>query len=96
MRYLLFFAIYVGLVAYCVTDVVNHKDTAPYGVHRILWIVIIVVVPFLGAATWLFLKFRDFGPRPAARGPVAPDDDPAYLSWLRDQERRRRRRDGKN
>jgi len=95
MRYLFLFAIYVGLVAYTITDILNRGEKEPYGIHRILWMVIVVVIPFLGAAAWLFLKFRDRGTRPGTRGPIAPDDDPAYLSWLRDQERRRRRRDGK-
>lgn len=93
MRYLVLAAVYVALVAYCVTDVLNHDDRAPYGLHRILWITIIVVVPFLGAAVWLYLRFRSRGAR-GRPGPVAPDDDPDYLRWLKDQERLRKRRDG--
>ena len=93
MRYLLFMAIYIGLVAYCITDVLNHRDEEPYGIHRILWIALIILVPYIGAAAWLLMKFRSRGTRPRAE-PIAPDHDPDYLRWLKDQERRRKRRDG--
>jgi hypothetical protein len=87
MRYLLLMALYIALVAYCITDVLNHPDEEPYGLHRLLWIALIVLIPYIGAAAWLLMKFRRRGQaRPRT---VAPDDDPDYLRWLREQQRRR-------
>lgn len=92
MRYVLFILGYVALVAWCITDALQHPDESPYGIPRIGWVIIILLFPYIGAAAWLILKFRSRPAGPARpRRPVAPDDDPEYLNWLRDQERRRRR-----
>ncbi len=91
MRYLVPVGVYIALVAYCVTDVLNHDDRYPFGVHKALWIVIIVLFPYAGAIAWLIVKLRGRGGRGARREPRPPDDDPDYMRWLREQERRRRR-----
>lgn len=90
MRYLLLTALYVALVAYCITDVLNHRDQEPHGLHRIAWIIIILLFPYIGAAAWLLMKFRSGGGKIGRRPQVAPDDDPEYLNWLREQQRRKR------
>ncbi|WNM24193.1 PLD nuclease N-terminal domain-containing protein [Demequina capsici] len=102
MRALIYLA-YIGLVVYCLADAIQHPDSHPYRLPKWAWIVIILVFPLVGAGAWLLLKFtydggqgdgaRRDGHGPGGRGtsgPVAPDDDPDYLRWLRDQERRRR------
>ena len=95
MRYLFFMGLYVVLVAFCITDVLNHRDAEPYGMHKFLWIVLIVLVPYIGAATWIIIKLRSGGTRPKPMTPRAPDDDPEYLNWLAEQERRRKGRGAK-
>ncbi|MDN4471390.1 PLD nuclease N-terminal domain-containing protein [Demequina zhanjiangensis] len=95
MRVILFLA-YIALVVYCLADAIQHPDSEPYRLPRWAWIVIILLFPYIGAGTWLFLKFVNGGSsarRPAPRA-VAPDDDPEYLIWLREQERRRRLEEG--
>lgn len=92
MRYLALLALYVAVTAYCVTEVVNFRDKHPHGLPKALWIAVIVLVPYLGAAAWILMGFRRRGGRPVR--PASPDDDPEYLRYLRDQERLRRRRDG--
>jgi hypothetical protein len=89
MRYLPIL-VYVALAVYCVTDAVQHPQRNPYGLPKWAWVLIIVVFPYIGAITWLVLKFTrgDGGQRSQ---PLAPDDDPEYLRWLREQERRRKR-----
>lgn len=91
LRALLFVA-YVAIVVYCIADVLQSEDEQPHGLPRWAWVVIILLFPILGGATWLVMKFmRGNGQRPHGRQ-VAPDDDPEYLNWLREQERRRRQR----
>lgn len=91
MRYVLFVIAYVALVAWCITDVLQHPSDSPHGLPRYLWVLIIVIAPYVGAAAWLLLKLKGRGPAPESGGrQVPPDDDPEYLRWLREQERRRR------
>lgn len=90
MRNLILMALYVVLVAYCVTDVRNHPDRQPFGLHKFAWILLIVLLPYLGAAAWIIVKLRAGGTGPRPTGPGAPDDDPEYLNWVAQQQRRRR------
>ena len=96
MSRLLPFLLYVALSVYCIADAVQHPEPQPYGLPRWAWVLIIIFFPFVGAGAWLYFKFArgTGGGRQRQRGPVAPDDDPEYLAWLRDQERRRRRSEG--
>ena len=94
MRYVYLIGLYVLLVAFTVTDALNHPDRSPYGLHKIMWVIVIVLVPYIGAIAWLLFKFREGGSRSAGHTTVAPDDDPEYLSWLAQQERRRKQQGG--
>jgi len=89
MRTALFTLAYVGLAAYCISDALQHRDHEPFGLPKVLWVIIILLFPYLGAAAWLMLVFRTRQATPPRRD-VAPDDDPEYLTWLREQERRRK------
>ncbi|MFI2754436.1 PLD nuclease N-terminal domain-containing protein [Cellulomonas sp. P22] len=91
----------VGLIVYTIIDVLRSDESERFGVHRILWLVFIVVLPVIGSLAWLVLRRlarsasrRGGGaPRPrTASGPVAPDDDPEFL-WRLEQQRRRAERD---
>ncbi|WP_062200554.1 PLD nuclease N-terminal domain-containing protein [Demequina salsinemoris] len=96
MRYLPYLAA-LALAVYCVVDIAQHADPRPYRVPKWAWYLIVVLVPFLGAAAWFFMRFVDpFEDTPRSRndGPIAPDDDPDYLRWLEQQERRRKREKG--
>lgn len=89
LRALLIMA-YVAVTVYCIADVRQSDDPHPYGLPRWAWILMFILFPFLGAGTWLVFKYtRRDGQRGRAHQ-VAPDDDPEYLTWLREQERRRR------
>ena len=92
---LLPFVLYVALAAYCISDALQHPDQHPHSLPKWAWVLIILLFPYIGAAAWLFLKFSNGGGSRRQPEPLAPDDDPEYLAWLRDQERRRRGREGR-
>lgn len=85
--------LYLGLVIYALADALQRPEKDPYGVPKWGWVLVIVLLPFLGALGWIVLSRTR--PDSAGQGrphPIAPDDDPEYLSWLREQSRRRRQR----
>lgn len=81
---------YVAITVYCIADVRQSEAHHPYGVPRWAWILIFILFPFLGAGTWLVLRFTRRDGQHGRSRQVAPDDDPEYLLWLREQQRRRR------
>jgi uncharacterized SAM-binding protein YcdF (DUF218 family) len=89
---LLPFIIYVVLVAYSLADMLQRPEDSPYSLPKWAWVLIILLFPYIGAAAWLFLKFtnRNSGPSQREQRGMGPDDDPDYLMWLREQERRRK------
>lgn len=85
--------VYLGLVIYALADSLQRPEKEPYGIPKWGWTLIIILLPYLGALGWIILSRTrpDSGGRPRTE-PRAPDDDPEYLAWLREQTRRRRRR----
>ena len=95
MRYVALLVVYVGVTAYCLSDVLSKRENDVYGLPKLVWVAVILLFPYVGAAAYLVMKFRNRpGPTPD-RGPrqVPPDEDPEFLSWLKEQERRRKERD---
>ncbi len=96
MRYLLPMLLYIGLTAYVIADIAQHRDEEPYRLPKVLWVLIVLFAPYVGALAWLFARWSNPKPPPRSgnyRTPN-PDDDPAFKVWLNEQERRRKRRDG--
>lgn len=100
LRYLPLFVV-LGLLIYCVIDVITTDRRLLRAPGKAGWL-LIVLIPVIGAILWLvFGKPRRPGPdalgRPRGRV-VAPDDDPQFLRELdrkawqarRDAERNRR------
>lgn len=93
MLRLLLILLYIAPAVYCVADAVQQPEAKPFGLPKWTWVLIIVLLPVIGAAAWLYLKWaKGSGGKPELREPRAPDDDPEYLNWLRDQTRHRRKR----
>lgn len=91
MRYLVLILLYVALTTYCIVDVLRHPRNNPHGLHKVVWVFVLLFFPVVPDLVWLYLKWRSGGEaKPLPRRPVAPDDDPEYLRWLSEQERRRR------
>jgi len=53
--------------------------------NRLFWVVLILLLPVVGAILWLALG-RERRDRSGQRRTIAPDDDPAFLKNLRRDE----------
>jgi len=92
------FLVELVLLVYCVLNVVLTPDSEVRNLPKLVWLVLVVVLPLAGGIAWL-VAGRPVGPRSGARpvgGParttpragrpgaaMAPDDDEAFLSGLR-------------
>lgn len=92
MRYLLPMVLYLGLTAYVIADIAQHRDEEPYRLPKVLWVLIVLFAPYVGALAWLVARWRNPAPGRPAGGYRAPnpDDDPAFKVWMNEQERRRK------
>lgn len=82
----------VALLVYGIVDLIVTSDARIRRLNRVLWAVIIVLVPIIGPIAWLTLGKAPVG----TDAPVAPDDlEPPSptTSWLSDEESDRRIRD---
>ena len=80
----------VGFALYCVIDLVRSPDDEVRGLPRLVWLVLMVVLPVVGGVAWL-VAGRPRAPRPPGSvGPrtvgsprvLGPDDDPDFLRGL--------------
>ena len=104
LRFLLY-AVPVVVTLYGLIDCILIPAALARSLPKWVWLIVIVLVPFLGAVAWLITgrPSRDevaagasATGRTASRrsvGPVAPDDDPTFLRKLADDEWTRKMRD---
>ncbi|MBO3083476.1 PLDc N-terminal domain-containing protein [Cellulomonas fengjieae] len=83
----------IGVTIYCVIDVLRSSAAERLGVHKGLWVLLVLVVPVLGPLAWLGVRWSrrsSGGPTQAPnRGrTTGPDDDPDFLSRLDEEHRR--------
>lgn len=88
----------IALTVFALADCVQTKDDKVRGVPKWAWIVLIVLLPWVGPITWLFVgRERTWGSGgsrgagPQRGGPLAPDEDPDFLRQLDEDIRRERR-----
>lgn len=85
------FVLPVGLAVWAMVDVLQTPEEKLQGMPKVLWVLLILIVPLIGPLVYLFAgKVRGGGRNPATRGgagpagrSLAPDDDPAFLEKLR-------------
>ena len=72
------------IFVYGLVDVIRTDARLTRGISKPAWIVVMIVLPVLGAILWLLIgKPRGTPPqRQAQRHPTAPDDDPDFLRNL--------------
>jgi hypothetical protein len=77
----------LAMTIYAVIDAIQTEDTRVQHLPKIIWILLILLFPWVGAIAWFFTG-RQRGPqsgrqrpnRPSA--PRGPDDDPDFLRNL--------------
>lgn len=99
MRYLVPMIIYLGLTAYVIADIAQHRDEEPFRMPKVLWVLIVLFAPYVGAGAWILAKWMNRGGTGGGqqfRAPSSPDDDPNFRVWLAEQERRKRQQGGRD
>ncbi|MDR2348050.1 MAG: PLDc N-terminal domain-containing protein [Bifidobacteriaceae bacterium] len=105
-KIVLLYILPLALMVYAVIDCAADDDVERFAVPKVLWILLIILLPYFGPLGWLaaskIAKPRNRPPgggiRPRRPGPLAPDDNPQFLRQLaeeqarRERERRRRER----
>ena len=92
-RLLIFFVAAFILDVFALIDLILIDRRRVRAFPKIVWGIIIVLVPFIGAMLWFFVG-HEWGTRGGERRTIAPDDDPSFLKNLRrdeDQDERIRR-----
>ena len=97
-------ALVVGLTIYSVLDIARKDAAQIRALPKAAWILVVILFPVLGPVLWLLFggtrRIRTTGrgfttPRGTTSGQgqqtKAPDEDEAYLEFLRKQAERRRR-----
>ncbi len=74
----------LGLTIYALLDCVQTEDERVRFLPKLVWIVILVLVPWVGPITWLLTGSRRGLPPGKRRisGPRGPEDDPEFLRNL--------------
>lgn len=90
----------VAFYIYCIIDVLRTRSGETRTLPRWVWLILVIVLPLIGGVLWLLLGRVWNTPgsmRRRRRGPVAPDDDPAFLKKIGDDawSQRMRQRRGK-
>lgn len=93
------FLVAIVVYAFIVALRLNPKRT-PAGINKWVWVIFTILPPVIGSIIFLVANYvtnarqrpaaRPDGKRPRTRpqGPLAPDDDPAFLKELEDELRR--------
>lgn len=92
-RLLIFFVAAFVLDVFAIVDLALIDPRRVRAFPKFVWVIIIVLVPFVGALLW-FTVGHEWGSRGGERRTVAPDDDPSFLKNLgrdQDQDERIRR-----
>jgi Phospholipase_D-nuclease N-terminal len=74
----------LAIYVYGIVDVIRTDKHLTRGISKTAWIVVVVVLPVVGAALW-FIIGRPRGSRPVQQSyshTTAPDDDPDFLRNL--------------
>ena len=85
------FFIELGLLVYCLIDCVQTPEGQVRNLPKVVWVILILLLPFVGGIAWLVVgrpqsgrRRQTWAPGNGSREaerprPIAPDDDPAFL-----------------
>ncbi|MBF6210581.1 PLDc_N domain-containing protein [Nocardia puris] len=92
----------LALWVYCLVDIITCPDAGIRHLPKMGWIVVVVLIPTVGALLWLFAgrplresppsntRFSEYD-RPGRHVAQSPDDDEAFLRGLRERAEQQRR-----
>ena len=97
----------IVLLVYCVLNIVTTPEGEVRNLPKLLWLVLVVILPLVGGIAWL-VAGRPQGParsmpskgslgvppapdRPRSATPLRPEDDEAFLRGLRERAEQQRR-----
>ncbi len=74
----------LGLTIYAVVDCFQTEDKQVRYAPKVLWVVFIVIIPWVGPIVWLLAGRERSLPsgRSPTTGPKGPEDDPDFLRNL--------------
>ncbi|MCA2207586.1 MULTISPECIES: PLD nuclease N-terminal domain-containing protein [Nocardia] len=103
MHYAIIGFLTLALWVYCLVDIVTSPDDGIRHLPKMGWLIVVVLLPTIGALLWLFAG-RPIGPsrpasntrfseydRPGRHIATNPDDDEAFLRGLRERAEQQRR-----
>lgn len=78
--------IILALDVFAIVDVILIEQRRVRAVPKFVWIILIVLVPVVGAVLWFFTGRESAAGGSGQSRTVAPDDDPSFLRNLRRDE----------
>ena len=73
----------LGLTIYALIDCIQTPDDRVRHIPKLVWALLVLLVPWVGPITWLLAgRRRDTPPRRGRIGPKGPEDDPDFLRRL--------------
>ncbi|RGC69856.1 hypothetical protein C5N14_05465 [Micromonospora sp. MW-13] len=96
--YVLLFLVQIVLAVCALISCLSAEEGQVRGLPRIAWVLVILIFPLVGSIAWFVAGREPAAGRPRAAGPlgrppaerrrpVAPDDDPEFLSSLAERSR---------
>ena len=75
----------LALTIYALVDCVQTPDDRVQHLPKLFWIVLVILIPWVGPAVWLIAGRQRSAPpnrRTGRQGPKGPEDDPEFLRGL--------------
>ena len=76
----------LALDVFAIVDIALIDERRVRALNKALWIIIVLLLPIIGAVLWFLLGRERRGDRGGERRVTAPDDDPAFLRNIRRDE----------
>lgn len=89
--YVILTVLFFAFTIFALIDCIRTEESRVRALPKILWAVLIVLITPFGGILWFALGKQRASATPArsaARGPVAPDDDPIFLRQLGEDKQR--------
>ena len=97
----------LGLMVYCLVDIITTDDAQPFGIPKLIWMLLVVMLPLVGSVVWLIVgrraklaaQPRGSGyervpdhDRPGRAAVSSPESDAEFQRQVRERAEEQRRR----